>query len=112
MALKQPIGFKEQVQKLVSHGIFVEDEQNVEKILRCINYYRLTGYALQFRKSPKDSDCVDGTTVEQIFRNIRKCLSDKRNPSFRIFYTGSIHRKHFYPKSFPRVTGGTLPGAA
>ena len=48
MALKQPIGFKEQVQKLVSHGIFVEDEQKVEKILRCINYYRLTGYALQF----------------------------------------------------------------
>lgn len=68
MALKQPIGFKEQVQKLVSHGIFVEDEQKVEKILRCINYYRLTGYALQFRKSPKDSDCVDGTTFEQIFR--------------------------------------------
>lgn len=41
MTLKQPIGFKEQVQKFVSHGIFVEDEQVVEEILRCINYYRL-----------------------------------------------------------------------
>ena len=66
MDLKKPIGFLEQVDKLKSHGIVVTDEKKAEEILKRINYYRLTGYALQFRKSPEDSDCIAGTTFDQI----------------------------------------------
>ena len=53
---------------LLSHGIAIKDERKVEQILESINYYRLTGYALQFRKDPDDSDCVEGTTFEQILQ--------------------------------------------
>ena len=66
MDLKKPIGFLEQVDKLKSHGIVVTDEKKAEEILKRINYYRLTGYALQFQKSPEDSDCIAGTTFDQI----------------------------------------------
>lgn len=68
MALKKPIGFHEQIQKLISHGIIVKEEDHAEEILKSINYYRLTGYALQFRKSPDNSDCIEGTTLKQILR--------------------------------------------
>ena len=68
MTLKKPIRFTDQVHKLISHGIIVEEDDCAEEILKSINYYRLTGYALQFRKSPENSDCKEGTTLKQILR--------------------------------------------
>ena len=52
MELKKPLTFEEQIEKLKSHGMIIEDEERVKKVLSEINYYRFTGYVLQYRKSP------------------------------------------------------------
>ena len=81
MTLKKPISFSEQVQMLLSHGIAIKDERKVEQILESINYYRLTGYALQFRKDPDDIDCVEGTSFEQILQVYQRFLLHQKDPS-------------------------------
>ena len=40
MDLKKPLTFDEQVDKLVSHGIIVEDRKVAKRILQSVNYYR------------------------------------------------------------------------
>ena len=66
MDLKKPFSFHDQMLQLKKHNMIIVDEQYVEDFLSSVNYYRFTGYALQCRKSPADSDYVDGTTFEQI----------------------------------------------
>lgn len=66
MDLKCPKSFIEQIEELQNHNIEVPDVTKAEQVLREINYYRLSGYALQFRKSSNDSDCIDGTTFDSI----------------------------------------------
>ncbi len=66
--LKRPLSFSEQVNKLKSHGMIVEDETAAENILKQINYYRFTGYALQFRMPEKNSDYARGTSFYQVYR--------------------------------------------
>lgn len=53
MDLKKPLSFTDQLQKLKEHGVVISDEEEAVRILKTVNYYRLTGYALQFRKDPK-----------------------------------------------------------
>ena len=59
MELKEPLSFEKQIEKLKSHGMVMEDEARVKEILAEINYYRFTGYTLQYRKNPDESDFVD-----------------------------------------------------
>lgn len=66
MDLKEPLSFSEQVQKLIAHGLIIEDEQEAEKILSRINYYRLSGYMLQFRESASSSDLVSGHSLSEV----------------------------------------------
>lgn len=68
MELKEPLLFREQLDKLINHGVDVDDEKEAEEILKQINYYRLTGYALQFRQCPTDSNYVEGTQFKTIYR--------------------------------------------
>lgn len=49
MVLKKPLTFEEQVLKLEEHGMNISDREIATNILKRINYYKLTGYALQFR---------------------------------------------------------------
>ena len=67
MDLKKPLTFDEQVDKLVSHGIIVEDRNVAKRILQSVNYYRLTGYSLQFRKNPLYSECIEGITLGKLY---------------------------------------------
>lgn len=67
MNLKKPQTFAEQLQKLKDHGIVIANEERALQILKEINYYRLTGYALQFRKNPKYSDYITGITFENLY---------------------------------------------
>lgn len=67
MDLKKPLTFTEQLEKLKKHGVIISDEEHALHILKEINYYRLTGYALQFRKDPRYSDYITGTTMESIY---------------------------------------------
>ncbi len=39
--------YDEQLDKLISHGIIISDREKTKDVLKKINYYRLTGYALR-----------------------------------------------------------------
>ena len=53
-----------QVSILKSHGLIVKNELFAKDILSTINYYRLSGYLFQFRKT--DGQYIEGLTFERI----------------------------------------------
>lgn len=63
-----PFSFHEQVEQLKRHNMIIEDEAEVESFLTSVNYYRFTGYALQYRIAPDNSDYVPGTKFEDVRR--------------------------------------------
>lgn len=71
MDLKTPTTFQEQIVKLKQHGMTVDDEAEAERILSEINYYRFTGYALQYRKEADKSDYVDGLSFSTVYKIYR-----------------------------------------
>lgn len=66
--LKKPLDFSEQISKLKEHNVEIKDEEAALKVLSKINYYRFSGYALQFRKKPDDSDLKEGISFEDIYQ--------------------------------------------
>lgn len=56
MDLKKPLTFEEQVAQLQSHGLIVDDYSEAITFLRQVNYYKFTGYTLQFRADTQSSD--------------------------------------------------------
>ena len=64
--LKAPTTFKEQVNRLSNHGMLVEDKSSAIDFLSKNNYYRFTGYGIQFRVFPDKSEYQDGTTFETV----------------------------------------------
>ena len=66
--LKAPLTFEEQYNKLVTHGMQCEDKDSVLDVLKIKNYYRFTGYALQRRMSEHDSNYMEGTTFDNIYK--------------------------------------------
>ena len=67
MDLKHPLTYDEQLNKLEAHRMVISDRAKAVDILKRVNYYRFTGYALQFRKDPSGSDYIDGTTFETVY---------------------------------------------
>ena len=69
MDLKQPLTYEEQLNRLEEHGLIIDADKTeyYKEILEKVNYYRFTGYALQFRVGENESDFVSGTTFEQIY---------------------------------------------
>ena len=67
MDLKKPLTFDEQLDKLIAHGMIVADREKAKDILKRVNYYRFTGYALQFRQEPSGSDYIEKTTFETVY---------------------------------------------
>ena len=68
MELKTPCSYDGQIEKLKSHGMIIENEKDAKVVLTKINYYRLTGYSLQFRKSANDSDFISDTSFDKIHK--------------------------------------------
>ena len=68
MNLKKPLSFTEQIARLKEHNLIISDETFALEVLSKINYYRYSGYALQFRKEPDNSDLIDGITFEQVYK--------------------------------------------
>lgn len=68
MELKEPLSFEKQIEKLKAHGMVMEDEARVKEILAEINYYRFTGYTLQYRKNPDESDYIEELPFEKVYR--------------------------------------------
>ena len=69
MDLKKPLSYDDQLKMLKAHGVVLDSSKEAEyrSILSEVNYYRLSGYALQFRLGANDSNYVKGTTFEQIY---------------------------------------------
>ena len=66
MQLKPPCTYDEQLVRLQKHGMIIENEEEALDFLVHVGYYRLTGYALQFRISEHNSDFVSGTSFAQV----------------------------------------------
>lgn len=71
MDLKRPLTFSEQVEKLKEHSIIITDDEqkDAEEYLSHVNYYKLTGYTLQFRKDAESSDLA----TPHAFSEIKNC---------------------------------------
>jgi len=68
MDLKQPLSFDEQLQRLIEHNVDIDNKDFAKRVLSEVNYYRLTGYALQFRDKDSPDDYVSGTKFETVWR--------------------------------------------
>lgn len=72
---------EQQVDRLASHGVDMEDRDRAGALLKAIGYYRLTGYLYPFRESKQYvdgqgrertrvlSDYRSGTTLELLRRS-------------------------------------------
>lgn len=67
MDLKKPSTFDEQIYKLIEHGVIISDKFCAKEVLKNVNYYRFSGYALQFRGKSSNSRYVKGTAFNQIY---------------------------------------------
>ena len=64
--LKQAASYEEQIAAIRAKGVPVEDEARAIEILKATNYYRLTAYALAFRR--QDRSFEPGVTFDRIYR--------------------------------------------
>lgn len=67
MELKEPLDFEKQVNRLRDHKMHIDNPTYAKSVLEEINYYRFTGYALEFRKDKCDSNFIDGTYFDMIY---------------------------------------------
>ncbi|MHB1484152.1 MAG: Abi family protein [Saccharofermentanales bacterium] len=68
MELKKPLFLFEQIIRLKEHGMIIDDELFAIKVLTEISYYRFTGYTLQFRKEPSDSNYINGLNFNKVYQ--------------------------------------------
>lgn len=120
MNLKEPLSIKQQISKLKEHGMTVPDINNAEHFLSKINYYRFSGYAIEYRKSPHDSNYVTGANFDTVcriycfdeqFRNVLRQYIEKAEIYFRtkIAYNFSIakcnqppYNQHYHQSNYYR----------
>ena len=67
MDIKRPLTYKDQVQRLIEHNMVISDKENAARILSEVNYYRFSGYALEFRDKDHPDDYIKGTTFEDVW---------------------------------------------
>lgn len=67
-ALKPPLLYEEQINKLKEHNMNIECQDFAIEVLSRTNYYRLSGYALQQRTSTSNSDYISGTSFERTYK--------------------------------------------
>lgn len=64
-ALKPPLSFADQLSLLESRGMIVDDADEALSFLKTANYYRITGYAFQFKETGKEN-YLPGTSLSAI----------------------------------------------
>jgi len=67
MALKIPLSFDEQILRLIEHKMEIADNDLAKRVLSEINYYRFSGYGLQFRSKEQPNDYIPGTKFEDVW---------------------------------------------
>ena len=68
MDIKRPLTFEQQVQRLIEHKMVVSDAALARRVLSEVNYYRFSGYAIQFRDRETPDDYIIGTKFEDVWR--------------------------------------------
>ena len=68
MDIKKPLTFEQQVQRLIDHKMDVSDIVLARRVLSEVNYYRFSGYALQYRDQENPDDYIIGTKFEDVWR--------------------------------------------
>lgn len=66
--LKAPTTYEEQIQLFIKRGLKVENKDEALSILKRINYYRFTAYALTFKENDQ---YYAGTTFNKIYRHYK-----------------------------------------
>lgn len=120
MNLKQPLTIEQQIQKLEVHGMHIPNFDKAKRFLSAVNYYRFTGYALEYRKDIHCSDYIPGTDFETVARIcefdeglrhiLRKYIEEVEvYYKTQIAYTFSLakctqppHNQHYLPSSYYR----------
>lgn len=120
MDLKPPLTIEQQICKLKNHGMSIPNITKAEHILSTVNYYRFSGYALEYRKSTHDSDyipCANFDTIYNIYRfdeslrNILRWYIEKTEILFRtkIAYNFTLvkctqkpYNQHYLPANYYR----------
>ncbi len=62
--LKSPLSIDEQIAKLKTHGMIIDNETDVKEFLTNVSYYRFSGYLLQFRNSVDKGQLQAGITFD------------------------------------------------
>ena len=68
LELKKPASIDEQIQRLIYHKMDIADAEFAKQVLSEINYYRFTGYAIQFRDTVNKDDYIPDTKFETVWR--------------------------------------------
>lgn len=97
--LKKPLSIDEQIQKIKAHEIQIEDEDRAKEILSQVSYYRLSGYALQFRLGNNSHSIQEGISFEQICRIY--CFDEElRNHLWKYVEKAEYHYKDLIGNEF------------
>lgn len=68
MELKPALNYHQQILKLRhDHNLQISDDKFAEKILKKVNYYRLSGYGIGLKQSDNKEHYRKGITIEQLF---------------------------------------------
>ena len=66
--IKPFLTIEEQVQRLKERGLIIADENKVACFLKCVNYYRLSGYTLTFRTNNVFSESTSFEHICQVYK--------------------------------------------
>ena len=69
MELKPALTYEGQIEHLKNyHNLLVEDYDEAIRILKRVNYYRLSGYGIGLKEKNNREKYIDGTSLETIYR--------------------------------------------
>lgn len=68
MELKPAYSYEEQLERMIKvHNLLIKDKQAALRILKTVNYYRISEYGLTLRKPDNREQYRDGTALEDLF---------------------------------------------
>ncbi len=118
MILKPPLTIEQQIHQLERHGMHIPDRDKAQRFLSTVNYYRFSGYALEYRRSVHSSDYMPSANFDTIvkiydfdkaLRHILRNYLEKAEVYYKtqIAYTFSLlkcqespHNQHYLPGNY------------
>ena len=108
--LKKPITYEEQVNKLREHNLEINDRKNVISFLESVNYYRFTGYLVQFRETKGEGKLDPSLHVQfDKARSIYEFDRELRNFLLRYLEIVEVYCRSLIAYEFSRAVCVTEP---